>query len=137
MDRGENLDVSQVLSPGGTVTAGQSFNNQLYGQGMAQDTVTAHAGGGQANGVPVVGPMIRVTVVASAGDSITLPPSVRGMQVIVLNDAAANAMNVFPATGETINAGAANAALSVAAQNGAGTGPTIFYCFTNGAWRTK
>lgn len=145
IDRGENLDVSQVLAPGGTVSAGQTANNQLYGQNMAQDNVTAHAGGGQANGVPITGPMIRVTVVATAADSITLPPAVRGMQVEVLNDAALNAMNVFPASqaqggvtgGDSINALAANTALSVAAQNGSGTGPTIFYCFTNGFWRTK
>jgi hypothetical protein len=137
IDQGENLDVSQVLAVGGSVKAGQTANNQLYGQAMAVDTVTAHAGGGQANGVPVTTPLIRVTVVASAADSITLPPAIRGMEILVLNDAAANAMNVFPAVGETINAGAANAALSVAAQNGAGTGPTIFVCFTNGAWRTK
>jgi hypothetical protein len=137
MDRGENIDVSQVLGPGEVVNAGQTANNQLYGQAMAQDGVTAHAGGGQANGVPVTTPMIRVTTVGTAGDSITLPPSIRGMQIDVLNDAALNAMNVFPATGETINGAAVNTALSVAAQNGAGSGPTIFYCFTNGAWRTK
>jgi hypothetical protein len=46
-------------------------------------------------------------------------------------------MNVFPAVGETINGAAANAALSVAAVNGGGAGPTIFICFSNGAWRTK
>lgn len=137
LDQGENIDVSQVLGRGGVVNAGQTSNNQLYGQAMATDNVTAHAGGGQANGVPVTTPLFRVTTVGSAADSITLPNAIRGMEILVLNDAAANSMNVFPATGETINAGAANAALAVAAQNGAGTGPTIFVCYTNGAWRTK
>src|SRR5712664_4208469 len=103
LDQGESLDVSQVLAVGGSVTAGQTFNNQLYGQGMAQDNVTAHAGGGQALGVPVTTPLIRVTVVGTAADSITLPKAIRGMEVLVLNDAAANAMNVFPAVGETID----------------------------------
>jgi hypothetical protein len=145
MDRGENLDVSQVLSPGASVSAGQTWNNQLYGQGMAQDNVTATASGTQANSFKVLGPLVRVTTVVTAADSITLPPAIRGMEIAVLNDAAANSMNVFPASaaqggvtgGDAINNGAANAAFAVAAQNGAGTGPTIFICYTNGFWRTK
>jgi len=145
IDQGEHLDVSQVLAPGGSVNAGQTWNNQLYGQAMAQDNVTAHAGGGQASGVPVVGPLIRVTTVATAADSITLPPAIRGMEVVVVNDAATNSMNVFPASaaqggaagGDTINALAANAAFAVAALASSGAGPTVFFCFTNGFWRTK
>jgi len=145
IDQGEHIDAVQILFPGGQVAAGQTYNNQLYGQSMAQDNVTAHAGGGQANAFAITGPLIRVTIVASAADSIVLPPAIRGMEVVVVNDAAANAMNVFPASaaqggvagGDSINALAANTALSVAAVNGGGAGPTVFFCFTNGFWRTK
>jgi hypothetical protein len=134
LDQGESIDVSQVLAVGGQVTAGQTFNNQLYGQGMAVDNVTAHAGGGQALGVPITTPLVRVTIVATAGDSVTLPKAIRGMEIAIANDAAANSMNVFPAVGESINALGANAAF---AEVVSATGPTIFFCFTNGSWRTK
>lgn len=134
IDQGEHLDVSQVLAVGGSVNAGQTWNNQLYGQAMAQDNITAHAGGGQALGVPITGPLARVTIVASAGDSVTLPNAIRGMEIAIANDAAANSMNVFPAVGESINALGANAAF---AEVVSATGPTIFFCFSNGLWRTK
>ena len=132
LDQGENLDVSQVLTRGGQVAAGQTSNNQLYGQSMAVDNQTAHAGGGQALGVPITTPISRFTTVATAADSATLPPGIRGMEIVVINDAGANAMNVFPAVGETINAGAVNVAFSVVINV-----PAIFICTTNGAWHTK
>jgi hypothetical protein len=136
-DFGEQLDVSQVLGLGGIIQAGQTWNNQLYGQAMAQDAVTAKAGGGQQTSGPslVTGPLIRVTIVASAGDSITLPNATRGMEVAVANDAAVNSMNVFPAVGDSINALAANAAFAMVVSGA--SGPTIFFCFSNGVWRTK
>lgn len=140
-DRGEQIDASQILLVGGSIAAGQTYNNQLYGQSMAQDSVTANAGGGQqTSGASLVkGPLIRVTTVATAADSITLPPAIRGMEITVVNDAAANSMNVFPNVGETINNGAANAAFAQAASNNGAiaVAPSIFICFSNGAWRTK
>ena len=96
-----------------------------------QDGLTAHSGGGQANGTPITAMVARFSTVAVAADSGTLPPSVPGMQIAVVN-ATANSMNVFPATGETINTGAANAAIAVA-----GNTVTIFFCLTAGAWWTK
>lgn len=99
----------------------------------SQDSITAKAGGGQY--APGAGPLInrmvnRVTVVATIGDSITLPVSVSGMQIVLIN-AAANSMNVFPATGEQINALGANAAF---AQAGGKTAQ--FYCVTAGQWHS-
>lgn len=137
IDYGENLDIFQTLGQGGNVKVGQTIFGQTYGTGVAQDNLTAHAGGGQANAVQITALQARVTVVASAGDSIILPVSQRGYQIAIVNDAAANACNVFPATGEQINGAGANVAFSLTAQNGGGTGPTIFYCFTAGSWRTK
>ena len=95
----------------------------------SQDGVTAHAGGGQANGVPITANVVNVTTVATAADSLRLPPAISGVDIVVHNSAALNSMNVFPATGETINGGAANAALAI----GAGKS-TTFTCLTNGAW---
>jgi hypothetical protein len=100
----------------------------------SQDTLTAKAGGGQyAAGVaPVINRMInRVTTVATAADSVTLPVSVAGLQIVVINAAAANSMNVFPATGDFINALAVNTQIALAA------GKTMtFYCATAGTWHS-
>lgn len=97
----------------------------------SQDSLTAKAGGGQGGG-PTINRMInRVTTVATAADSVTLPVSVAGMQVTIINAAAANSMNVFPATGEAINALSANTALAVAANKTA-----TFYCATAGTWHS-
>jgi hypothetical protein len=145
IDQGESIDVLQVLGQGGGVLTGQTLTGIFYGSKMAQDNLTAHAGGGQANGVPITTSLTRVTTVASAGDSLTLPPAIRGMEISVVNDAATNSMNVFPASaaqggvagGDSINALGANAAFAMAAVNSGGAGPTIFYCFTTGTWRTK
>lgn len=97
----------------------------------SQDGVTAHAGGGQANGVPITANVVNVTTVATAADSLTLPKALAGVDIVVHNSAAVNSMNVFPATGETINGTAANTALAI----GAGKS-TTFTCLTAGAWIT-
>jgi hypothetical protein len=93
------------------------------------DGLTAHAGGGQGSALALPAQINRVTVVGSAADSVILPASKAGMQIITVNGAASNSMNVFPATGETINALSANTAFAVAA------GKTCqFFCPLNGAW---
>jgi hypothetical protein len=81
----------------------------------SRDNITAFAGGGQASAVQLNDMVSRVTTVATAADSVKLPSAVPGLQVTVINAAAANAMNMFPATGETINALSANTALSITA----------------------
>lgn len=77
--------------------------------------LTAHSGGGQALGTPCTAVINRFTTVAVAADSGLLPASSAGMQITVTNAAAANSMNLFPATGEQINALGANAAFAIAA----------------------
>lgn len=76
--------------------------------------VTALAGGGQAGAVLLTTALTRVTTVATAGDSVKLPLAVGGMQITALN-AGANALNVFPAVGDAVNALGANAAYGLAA----------------------
>ena len=133
IDLGEHIDLVQILTPGGQVASGQTWNGQLYGQNMAQDNITATHLGTQGTSLLITGPMARITTVASAGDSVTMPLSVRGMEIVLVNDAAANAANIFPALGDAINALGANAAFSLTVA----AGPTIFYCYSNGLWRTK
>jgi hypothetical protein len=108
----------------GTGFAG-SFETMSYADGL-----TAHAGGGQ-NLAPIINTMIsRFTTVATAGDSTTLPVGVPGMNLIVIN-ASATSMNVFPDTGSIINALGTNAAFALAAGKTA-----TFVTTVAGAWHT-
>lgn len=74
--------------------------------------LTATAGGTQAAGLALVSRYNTLTVCATGGDSVVLPPLVADLTIWVENDGAA-ACNVFPFLGQSINAGAVNAAFSV------------------------
>lgn len=131
MDLGEQLDVSQVVNQGGSILAGQAFNNQLYGQSMGTDTITATPGATQGTALLLTAPLNRITT-AAVGSGVLLPPAIRGMEVVITNDGA-NTTQVFASGTDTINgtAGSTGVALTVAAS------PTIYIAFSNGLWRTK
>lgn len=76
----------------------------------AQNNITATAGGVQGTALLLTSVLSRVTVVATALDAVRLPLASPGLQLTVANAAAVNAINIFPAVGDAINAGAANAA---------------------------
>jgi hypothetical protein len=98
------------------------------------DGLVAHAGGTQAVGLALQEGINRFVTVASAADSATLPSTqdVTGEEVIVINAAAANAMTIYPAVGEKINALTANTGLSVAANK-----TIIFYTTGAGQWHSN
>ena len=110
-----------------------AFRNAVNNQFVQSvvDNITAKAGGGQATAILLTAAMNRVTTVGSSADSVRLPPSVVGLDVVVINAAASNSMNVYPATGEAINALSANTAFAVAANK-----VCTFYCCTAGTWHT-
>src|SRR6202011_1897052 len=89
---------------GSVVFAFRQANGSLAVFGPAVDNITAHAGGTQALGTKLTGILNRVTTVATATDSVLLPASGAGLELTVINAATTNSMNVFPATGEIINA---------------------------------
>jgi hypothetical protein len=98
----------------------------------AQDGIVAHAGGGQTSAFDL-GPveMNRVSTVATAGDSVRLPPAQPGLGIILVNHGA-NSMQVFGQPGDTIN--------DVASATGVPqmVNSWVFYgCFTAGAWYTE
>jgi hypothetical protein len=95
----------------------------------AVNGITAYAGGGQANAVLLTRSINRVTTVGTAADSVKLPAAVPGMQVVVINAAAANSMNLFPATDGYINALTQNSALAVAANK-----TVLLVCAVAGRW---
>jgi uncharacterized membrane protein len=73
----------------------------------------------------------RVTTSASSGDSLVLPASRAGYTMHIVNAAGANAIDVFPLSGEYINALNVDTAISVAANK-----TMIFICMVDGTWNT-
>lgn len=95
------------------------------------DAITAFATGGQANAVQLSSSYNRITTVGTAADSVKLPAAIAGSRIVVFNKAAANSLNVFPSTGDKINALSVNAAYAMAATKGA-----MFLCVVTGTWDT-
>ena len=106
---------------------GTGFNGSFETQSYA-DALTAHAGGGQGSATAITTMISRFTTVATAADSAILPTGVAGMSITVIN-AGANSMAIFPDSGSTINGGAANASISLAAGKTA-----LFFTTLAGAW---
>lgn len=104
----------------------------------ATSGITATPSGTQATSILLTSRINNVTVVATAGDAVRLPPAIAGMVVKVRNGTA-TAMGVFPASaaqggaagGDQINALAQNAVYSEAAN-----GTITFTCYATGVWLT-
>ena len=102
--------------------------------GSAQDGITATAGGGQANAYQINAQNSRVTVVATAGDSVQLPPATPGLEIRLINHGA-NAMQVFGnfVSGvDTIDDQAFGTGVSQMANS-----LVIYACSVNGKWYTE
>lgn len=98
----------------------------------ATSGITAFATGGQASATQLTTDLNRVLTVATAADSVKLPDAVVGRAIFVKNAHATNSLNVFPKTGESINALSANAAYALAA-----TKTAWFVCVVVGVWDTN
>ena len=96
----------------------QLFDPSVYANGGGHtfaDGIVASPGGGQLNATKLKAAINHITVCATAGDSLALPPAVGGQMLVVINDGIADAQ-VFAAPGssDTINgvAGATGMALA-------------------------
>lgn len=107
------------------------------------DSITAFATGGQTSATPLVSAFNRITTVANDNDSVLLPPCVSGiagdvmgygntdgMTVIVLNSST-HSLNVYPQTGQGINAIAVNSPFALTTLKLA-----WFVCSPAGVWYT-
>lgn len=87
-----------------------SILNPLSGSGNSSRSVTdniiANAGGGQTSATVLTSDFNRVTTVATADDSVLLPPARPGLEICVLNDGP-NPVRVFAAGADAINGAAA------------------------------
>lgn len=111
-------------------SVGYSMTGNLPTQNVSP-ALTAHAGGGQAAGLLLTRTYNRFNTVATAGDSALLPATAGiGLQAynLIVHNNGANSMNIFPASGEAINALGANAAYALAA------GKTAVFFGTGSLW---
>ncbi len=92
------------------------------------NAITAYAGGGQANGTVLTATINRITVAASVGDSVKLPAAKAGSYLMVFNKGASS-VDVFPATGDKINALSVNAAYALSTTHG-----VLLACAVDGTW---
>lgn len=100
-------------------------------QESALDTITAFAGGGQTSATQLANEVNRVTTVATAGDSVMLPPSLPGLSIAVINGAS-KAMQVYGAGTDTINGVATGTGVSQMPGSA-----TLYMCAASGAWFTN
>jgi len=91
--------------------------------------ITAFATGGQSSATALTADINSITVCATAADSVKLPAATAGRMVQVSNLGAAYA-SVFPASGDLIDALAANTSVSLAVG-----GSIIFTCSVAGSWK--
>lgn len=127
-----NLDGNTNIV-GDTAVNGQIIIEQeLYAQGsviLQKNLVNFTASTTQTQGqTPVSGPLVFVTTCANANDVITLEDVSRGMMLFVKN-LGAQTLQIFPASGESINGQAANASITLASGVG-----TILFGFSATEW---
>lgn len=123
----DGSDILGILS--GQVNFSSLSLTGLFASSIS-DGITARAGGGQANSTPLPTMLNRVTTVATAGDSVSLPASTPGL-VILLCNAGVNSVQVFGAAGatDTIN--------GIAYATGVSQMPNsevVYACHVAGVW---
>ena len=97
----------------------------------AQDNITATAGGGQGGAFQITTQTARIATVASIGDSVKLPPSAPGLELLIVNHGA-NAMQVFGSGTDAIDDQSTATGVSQMASS-----MVIYTCATAGKWYTE
>lgn len=82
-------------------TGNFSLSTTSFVVGSSTDSITAHSGGGSGSATAIVSQTNRVATVAADHDSVKLPTSVGGMEVLIDNDAT-KIVDVYPAGSDTI-----------------------------------
>jgi sugar lactone lactonase YvrE len=100
----------------GSAVSGATSTTTL--NGLVIDSISAAvsaAGTTQAGATGLVSNINNVTVVTAAAAGVRLPTAVAGMRILIRNSDSADVLSIYPATGGTINALAANAAFTIIA----------------------
>ena len=95
------------------------------------DNITATPGGGAASAYQITTQIARIATVAMAGDSVMLPPSTGGIDMLIVNHGA-NSMQVFGAAGDQIDdQPGANGVAQMS------NSTVLYICATSGKWYTE
>ena len=102
----------------------------INGNGFTGNSIAARAGGGRPLATPIAQAMTLIATVATANDSVALPPGVGGQILWVVNGTATSAQ-IFAANGtsDTINGVAAATGIALA-----GGKAMTLVCPIAGAW---
>lgn len=116
-----------------TLAGAETLTNKSFtlAKRSVTDAIAASATQTQAAGTALTTDINRVVTIATTGDAVTLPAAVAGRTITVINAHATNAVGIFPALGDAINAIAANGVYSLAATKSAD-----FVCAVAGTWNT-
>lgn len=101
-----------------------------------QDNITATASGTQSNAFQLTTQTARVTTVATAADSVALPPSQPGLEIMLINHGA-NAMQVYGVASNPFNGFTGDTIDDVATATGVSqmaNSLVIYSCATSGSW---
>lgn len=118
------------FTPGRQLPDGNDLNQISAQWGSFESGLTAGAGGTRAAAYPIKAAMNQFTVVATANDGALLPPAVAGMAVAIVNDDAADSLQVFASGTDLINATAGATGVALAAGAAA-----LYLCMVSGKWR--
>ena len=141
-----NMPVTSAPSAGDEMSASIMIDSEVVGKffALADGTggisnkhfiqsvnagITADTGSAQ-GGSPLGADINEISTCANAGDSVTLPSAVAGMEIFIVNNGA-NSCDVFPASGDNLGAGVDTAS---ALANGSNV-TYVSYDSTN--WETK
>ena len=97
----------------------------------AQDNIVAGAGGTIGAAFQINAQTARVTTVATVGDSVMLPPSAPGLELLIVNHGL-NAMQVYGNAGDLIDDQSATTGVSQMMNSN-----VIYTCATAGNWYTE
>ena len=99
----------------------------------SQDNITATASGTQANAYQIVSQTARIATVATAADSVQLPPSAPGMELLIINHGA-NPMQVY---GNAVEAATIDDIATATGVSQLNNSMVIYTCATAGKWYSE
>ncbi len=91
------------------VVVGESHSNLIDFAISATDSITSGTTQTQAGATALTSRFNRVSTHGNTDDGVKLPTAVAGMEVTILNDTATADLQVWPATGDAIEAASADA----------------------------
>ena len=97
----------------------------------SMDGITATAGGGITNSYQITSQTTRIAVVATIGDSVMLPPSAPGLELLIVNHGL-NAMQVFGNGSDQVDDQVNSAGVAQMSNS-----MVIYTCATAGKWYTE